>query len=50
ILQQVADMVDNGKLGTTLSETLHGLTVENLLAAHKKVLEGHMQGKLVIAY
>ncbi len=50
ILQQVAQLLDEGKLSTTLSETLHGLSVETLTAAHRQLLGGHMQGKLVIAY
>lgn len=50
ILQQVADMVDAGTLQTTLSDTLQGLTVESIRTAHERVLEGHMQGKLVIVY
>jgi len=50
ILQQVADMVDAGTLQTTLSDTLQGLTVESVATAHARVLEGHMQGKLVIVY
>lgn len=50
ILQQVADLLDDGKLSTTLSETLHGLTVETLINAHRKLLDSHMQGKLVIVY
>ncbi|MFJ7501670.1 zinc-binding alcohol dehydrogenase family protein [Serratia grimesii] len=50
ILKQVAQLLDQGKLTTTLSETLHGLTVDNLTAAHGKLRDGHMQGKLVIVY
>ncbi|TQI78688.1 zinc-binding alcohol dehydrogenase family protein [Serratia fonticola] len=50
ILKQMAQLIDDGKLTTTLSETLQGLTVETLTAAHQKLLDGHMQGKLVIAY
>ena len=50
ILKQVSQLVDEGKLPGTLSETLHGLTVENLHAAHAQVAGGHMQGKVVIAY
>lgn len=50
ILRQVAQLLDEGKLSTTLSETLQGLTVETLTVAHKKLLDGHMQGKLVIVY
>lgn len=50
ILKQMAQLLDEGKLTTTLSETLQGLTVETLTAAHAKLREGHMQGKLVITY
>ncbi|MGO4745299.1 zinc-binding alcohol dehydrogenase family protein [Serratia quinivorans] len=50
ILKQVAQLLDEGKLSTTLSETLQGLTVPTLTAAHQKLLDGHMQGKLVIVY
>lgn len=50
ILKQVAQLLDEGKLSTTLSETMHGLTVPTLTAAHQKLLDGHMQGKLVIVY
>jgi len=50
ILKQVAALVDEGKVKTTLSETLHGLTVESIEAAHAKVLDGHMQGKVVVAF
>ncbi|KAB8309733.1 zinc-binding alcohol dehydrogenase family protein [Rouxiella chamberiensis] len=50
ILRQVAALVDEGKVTTTLSETLSGLTVESIEAAHAKVLDGHMQGKVVVAF
>lgn len=50
ILKQMAQLLDAGQLTTTLSETLHGLTVETVAAAHAKLLQGHMQGKLVISY
>ncbi|PVZ84291.1 zinc-binding alcohol dehydrogenase family protein [Serratia sp. S1B] len=50
ILKQMAQLLDEGKLTTTLTETLTGLTVETLTAAHHKVLAGHMLGKLVITY
>ncbi|SVK54682.1 Zn-dependent oxidoreductase [Acinetobacter baumannii] len=46
----MAQLLDEGKLSTTLSETLHGLSVDTLTAAHQQLLGGHMQGKLVIAY
>ncbi|RWR00899.1 NADPH:quinone reductase [[Pantoea] beijingensis] len=50
ILDEVAALLDAGKIKTTLNETLPGLSVETLTAAHEKVLEGHMRGKVVIAY
>ncbi len=50
ILNSVARLLDDGKLQTTLSETLHGLSVETLEAAHQRVLEGHMRGKVVMVY
>jgi NADPH:quinone reductase and related Zn-dependent oxidoreductases len=50
ILNEVAALVDGGKLQSTLSEVLHGLSVETLQAAHQKVLAGHMRGKVVIVY
>lgn len=50
ILNQVAGLVDAGKITSTLSETLHGLTVDTLTQAHKTVLDGHMRGKMVIVY
>lgn len=48
ILQQTATLLDEGKITTTLSKTLHGLNVENLTEAHRLILEGHMRGKVVI--
>ncbi|MBW7981534.1 zinc-binding alcohol dehydrogenase family protein [Enterobacillus tribolii] len=50
ILQQMAQLFDEGKIEGTLSETLNGLSVENLTRAHEKVAEGRMRGKIVIAY
>jgi len=50
ILQQVADLVDAGKVKTTLTDTLTGLSVASIQAAHDKVLDGHMQGKVVVAF
>ncbi len=50
ILKQVAALVDEGKVQTTLSDTLQGLSVASIEAAHAKVLDGHMQGKIVVAF
>ena len=50
ILDEVAKLVDNGVVESSLSETLHGLSVESITEAHRKVLEGHMRGKVVVEY
>lgn len=50
ILNEVAALVDKGVIADTLSKTLHGLSVDTLREAHAAVLEGHMRGKVVIAY
>lgn len=50
ILNTVAQLLDEGKIESTLSETLHGLSVETLQQAHQRVLEGHMRGKVVLVY
>lgn len=48
ILDATATLLDEGKIRTSLSKTLQGLTVETLTEAHRLVLEGHMRGKVVI--
>src|SRR5882724_2164561 len=50
ILDRVADLVDAGRLRTTLQETLSGFTAETHRQAHKRVESGTMIGKLAIAY
>ncbi|WP_058912154.1 zinc-binding alcohol dehydrogenase family protein [Entomohabitans teleogrylli] len=50
ILNQVAQLVDKGIVDSTLSATLQGLSVESISAAHQKVLEGHMRGKVVVVF
>lgn len=50
ILAEVAKLVDNGVIEGSLSETLHGLSVESITEAHRKVLEGHMRGKVVVEF
>ena len=50
ILNSVAKLVDEGVVESSLSETLHGLSVESISEAHRKVLEGHMRGKVVVEY
>lgn len=50
ILNEVAKLVDNGVVESSLSETLHRLSVESISEAHRKVLDGHMRGKVVVEY
>ncbi|EPE7490226.1 zinc-binding alcohol dehydrogenase family protein [Cronobacter universalis] len=50
ILNEVAKLLDAGEVESTLSETLHGLSVESISKAHEKVLEGHMRGKVVVEF
>lgn len=49
ILAQVAQLVDGGVVRTTLSESLQGLTAENVRQAHLRQRGGAMVGKQVIA-
>ena len=42
--------MDNGVVESSLSETLRGLSVENITEAHRKVLDGHMRGKVVVEF
>ncbi|MGB9095040.1 zinc-binding alcohol dehydrogenase family protein [Erwinia sp.] len=50
ILDATAKLLDAGKVSSSLSKTLHGLSVETLTEAHQLVLEGHMRGKVVMVY
>jgi hypothetical protein len=43
-------MVDDGRVRSTQTETLHGLSASTFLEAHRKLEQGKMIGKLVIAY
>ncbi len=48
LLNQVADMLDSGKLRCTLKETLSPINGANLRKAHARVESGTMIGKLVL--
>lgn len=50
ILNEVAKLVETGVVESSLSETLHGLSVESITEAHRKVLDGHMRGKVVVQF
>ena len=49
ILNDVAALVDNGKLQTTWTETLGAINARNLRAAHKRLESGSTIGKVVLA-
>ncbi len=48
ILTQIAQLIDNHTLVTTLGENLGRITVENLIKAHKKLESQSSVGKLVL--
>lgn len=48
LLNEVADLVDNGELKTTRTQHLKPINAANLQVAHEKVLAGDMIGKLVL--
>ncbi|MEK6806240.1 MAG: zinc-binding alcohol dehydrogenase family protein [Pseudomonadota bacterium] len=48
ILNEVADMIDDGRLRTTLREVLGPLDARNLRLAHARVESGRTLGKLVL--
>ncbi|HSA90690.1 MAG TPA: zinc-binding alcohol dehydrogenase family protein [Burkholderiales bacterium] len=48
LLNQVADMLDSGKLRCTLKETLSPINGANLRKAHQRLESGTMIGKLVL--
>jgi NADPH2:quinone reductase len=50
ILDRVAEMVDTGRLRTTLHETLTGMTAANHRQAHRLVEARKMIGKVAITY
>ena len=49
LLNEVAALIESGKLRTTLNETLSPINAENLRAAHAKVESGRTIGKLVLS-
>src|SRR6266516_5184547 len=48
LLNKLADLVDAGKIRTTLSERLEPITAANVRRAHKQVEMGSMMGKIVL--
>ena len=49
ILNTIADLLDGGKVVSTLNCTLSPITAKNLRKAHQLVEDGHMIGKVVVA-
>ena len=49
ILNRISELVDNGKIRTTLSETVGTINAANLKKAHAMVESGKMKGKAVLA-
>ena len=50
LLNKLADLVDAGKIRTTLSERLEPITAANVRRAHKQVEMGSMMGKIVLEH
>ena len=50
ILNDIADLLDDGILKTTLTTTLEGFTVKNLKKAHQMQESGKTIGKTVINF
>lgn len=50
ILNKVADLLDEGTLVSTHTETLHGLSADNLKKAHTQLESGRTIGKLTIKF
>ncbi|GAA5221285.1 zinc-binding alcohol dehydrogenase family protein [Membranihabitans marinus] len=50
ILNQIADLLDEGRIETTLTTTLEGFTVDNLKKAHEMQESGKTIGKTVIQF
>jgi len=48
LLEKVAELVDAGKIRTTLSETLRPINAANLKKAHAMIESGRTKGKLVL--
>ena len=48
-LDELAQLIDEGKIQTTLTEKLEPINAANLREAHKKVESGRMIGKIVLA-
>ncbi|HET6805361.1 MAG TPA: zinc-binding dehydrogenase, partial [Frateuria sp.] len=50
ILRTLAALVDAGALRTTLSATLHGLSAQTFIEAHRRLESGQVIGKLAVRF
>lgn len=50
ILNEIAQLLDDGTLQSTLHTTLDGLTAENMKEAHRQLESGKTVGKVVVKY
>ncbi|PZR41123.1 MAG: zinc-binding alcohol dehydrogenase family protein [Azospira oryzae] len=50
LLNKVADLLDQGIIETTLTQTLHGFNVDNFKKAHQQLESGSTIGKVVIKF
>ena len=50
LLAEVANLIDSGKIKTTLQETLKGMTVNNLKKAHETLEASKSFGKIVLEF
>ncbi|MDH5592230.1 MAG: zinc-binding dehydrogenase, partial [Gammaproteobacteria bacterium] len=48
VLQRIADLLDEGKLVTTLTETVGPMTADNITKAHHQIGLGTTIGKLAL--
>lgn len=48
LLDTVADLVDTGRIRTTLTETLSPINAANLIAAHRRIESAGTRGKIVL--
>ncbi len=48
LLNELAGLVDDGKIRTTMTECLSPINAENLQLAHKKLESGRTIGKIVL--
>lgn len=48
LLNRIANMLDEGRLSSTLKETLGPINADTLTLAHQKLQEGHTLGKMVL--